>query len=118
MKNLIAQDVKEIHNPLLSETIRDFSGTKFFSDLLPRLIGLAFVVGVLIFVFIIILGAIQWIISGGDKAGIEAARGKITNAIVGIIILFCLFAILKIVGDFFGINILELNLDPLIQRVG
>ena len=116
MNNLIAQEKEEINNPLLTETVRSFSGTEFFADLLPRLIGLAFVVGVLVFVFIMIIGAIQWIISGGDKAGIEGARGKITNAIVGIVILFCLFAILRIVGDFFGINILELDLEPLIQK--
>ena len=77
------------------------------------MIGLAFLVGVLVFFFIMILGAIQWITSGGDKAGLESARGKITSAIVGVVILFSLFALLKIIEDFFGINILVLDIGPL-----
>ena len=87
---------------------------EFFNDLLPRLIGLSFVIGIVIFLFFMVLGAIQWIISGGDKAALEGAKGKITNAIIGIVILFSIFAILKIVEDFFGIDILSLELGPLV----
>jgi hypothetical protein len=87
---------------------------EFFNDLLPRLIGLSFVIGIVIFLFFMILGAIQWIISGGDKAALEGAKGKITNALIGIVILFSVFAILKIVEDFFGIDILSLELGPLV----
>jgi hypothetical protein len=63
-----------------------------------------------------LLGGIQWISSGGDKTALEGARGKITNAVIGIIILFSLFAILKIVEDFFGINILTIDFGPLMVR--
>jgi len=113
MENLISQD-GIITNPVGPKF---GSGVEFFQEFIPNLIGLGFVIGVLIFFFVMIIGAIQWISSGGDKAAIEAARGKITNAIVGIVILFALFVVLKIIGDFFGITALErleLNLEPLI----
>ena len=102
-----------ISNPALSKTLQEKSGLKFFRELIPRMVGLAILVGVLIFFFIMITGAIQWITSGGDKAAIEGARGKITNAIVGVVILLSLFALLKVIQDFFGIKILTLDIGPL-----
>lgn len=108
----LAQD--SITNPVLGPTLQSTTGVGFFQDLIPRMVGLAFLVGVLIFFFIMITGAIQWITSGGDKTGIESARGKITNAIVGVVILLSLFALLKVIEDFFGINILTLDIEPLI----
>ena len=109
MENLISQE-GIITNPVGPKF---GSGVEFFQTFIPNLIEIGFVIGALIFFFVMIIGGIQWITSGGDKAAVEAARGKITNAIVGIIILFALFVILKVIGDFFGIEILELNLKPL-----
>jgi len=106
--------MEEVNNPALGSHLQGLSGVEFFNDLLPRLIGLSFVIGIVIFLFFMILGAIQWIISGGDKAALEGAKGKITNALIGIVILFSVFAILKIVEDFFGIDILSLELGPLV----
>ncbi len=97
----------EITNPALNSSIKDLEGAEFFNKFLPNLIGLSFVIGVVVFVAIIIVGAIQWIISGGDKAGIESAKGKITNAVVGIIILLALFAIIAVVENFFGVEIIN-----------
>ncbi len=108
----LAQD--SITNPALGPSLQSKTGVEFFQDLLPRMVGLAFLVGVLIFFFIMITGAIQWITSGGDKTAIEGARGKITNAIVGVVILLSLFALLKVIQDFFGIKILTLDIGPLI----
>jgi len=102
-----------ISNPVLGPKLQGISGIQFFQTILPHAVGLAFVIGVLIFLFVIIIGAIQWTSSGGDKAAIESARGKITNALVGIIVLFSLFALLKFLEDFFGIDILALDIGPL-----
>lgn len=77
------------------------------------MIGLAFVIGSLIFFFVMVIGAIQWISSGGDKAAIEGARGKISNAIIGFVILLAVFAVLGVIEDFFGFNILTLDIGPL-----
>lgn len=59
---------------------------------------------VLTFLFLI-MGGIQWITSGGDKAGLEAARNKIVNAIVGLIIVASAWAIMLLVQNFLGIDI-------------
>ena len=117
MNNLLAGatgGASEIKNPVLGTLGENGSGLSFFQGFIPGLIGLAFVAGTIIFFFILVLGAIQWISSGGDKQGLEAARGKITNAIIGIIILFSLFAILSLVETFFGIKIMALDIGPLV----
>jgi hypothetical protein len=74
---------------------------------------LGFVVGAVVFFFILIIGAIQWISSGGDKQTVETARGKVTNAIIGLIILFAVFAILQLINTFFKIQILNFTLPTL-----
>ena len=99
-----------IKNWALKPFIQNLSGVEFLNKLLPNMVGLAFVIGIVIFFFVFIFGAIQWITSGGDKAGLESARSKIVNALVGIILLFSVFVILKIIEDFFGINILTIDL--------
>jgi len=86
------------------------SGTEFLGKFLPNLIGLSLVIGVVLFLFIMLIGAIQWITSGNDKGGIEAARGKITNAIIGLILLLSTFAIIQLIESFMGINIMTINL--------
>lgn len=110
MKYLLAQSIE---NPVLGPSLQSKSGVGFFQDLLPRMIGLALVIGVIVFFFIMVTGAIQWITSGGDKTAIEGARGKITNALVGVVLLLSVFALLKIIEDFFGINILSLDIGVL-----
>lgn len=102
-----------INNPALGPGLQGKTGTEFLQIILPNMIGLSFVIGVVIFLFVIIIGAIQWIISGGDKVAIESAKGKITNAVVGIVILFSLFAVFIFIENFFGISILSLDLGAL-----
>jgi hypothetical protein len=56
--------------------------------------------------FYLLLGGLQWITSGGDKAGVEAAREKITAAIIGLVIVACAWALFLLLQWFFGFNIL------------
>ena len=37
---------------------------------------------------LLILGGIQYMTSGGDKVAVESARGRITSAVVGLLIVF------------------------------
>jgi len=107
----------QIKNPALGDTLNGFlqqGGSAFFSTLIPNIIGLCYVIGALIFFFILITGAIQWISSGGDKQALEGARGKITNAFVGLIILFSAFAVISLIETFFHINIMTLDIGPLV----
>lgn len=102
-----------LRNPILGEGLQGLSGIDFFNKLLPAAVGLGFVIGVVVFFFMLMIGAIQWITSGGDKANIEGARSKVSHALIGLVILFSILAIVKLLEVFFGINILTIDIGPL-----
>ncbi len=86
---------------------------------LPNIIGAAIrltvVVAAIVFFFILVIGGIRWIASGGDKAQTEAARNQITAALVGLVIVFAAWAILALVKTFFGVDIFTLTI-PTVAR--
>lgn len=69
-------------------------------------VGTLLIIAALLAFFYLILGGIQWITSGGDKAGMEAARNKITHAIVGLIIVGAAWAIMLLIQNFLGVSII------------
>jgi hypothetical protein len=83
-------------------------GTKFsgsaFSDIIqgamPFIFGFAGF-GLLIY---LIYGGIHLMISAGDPKAMQEARGKISNALVGFVIIFIAFWIVQIVGRVFGLQ--------------
>lgn len=66
----------------------------------------AITLGGLALLVMLILGALEWILAGGDKAKIESARSRITQAIIGMLVLIGTVAISLFVGSIFGINLL------------
>lgn len=111
--NILAQapgESQKITNPALGEPLQSKNGVEFFGALLPAIISLGILVGVLFFIAVMMLGAIQWMNSGGDKASIEGARNKIVNALFGLVLLFAVFAIIQVMEQFFGITILSLDI--------
>ena len=75
-------------------------------SLVSALVGALMIVAALLAFFYLILGGIQWITSGGDKAGMEAARNKITHAVVGLVIVGAAWAIMILVQNFLGVTII------------
>ena len=69
-------------------------------------IGLIILVVALVFFFILIMGGLKWVTSGGDEKKVGAARAQITNALIGLAIVFAAWAIMKLIGTLFGIDIL------------
>jgi len=65
------------------------------------------IVATLLSLAFLIMGGIQWTMSGGDKTAVDAARKKLTYAIIGLVVTFSAFLIINIVGSFFGINLLS-----------
>jgi hypothetical protein len=102
-----------ITNPVLGNSPVT-TGVPFFQQAVPAVITIAFIIGSVIFFFMLIVGAIKWISSGGDKQALEGAKGTITSALIGIVILFATFAIIKLIQYFFGITILTIDIGKLV----
>lgn len=77
-------------------------GFNNITDAIAGVMNLVFFFALLLVLIYLVWGGIQWITAGGDKAGLEAARGKITGAIVGIIIVAVAFAIYNVLLTFVG----------------
>lgn len=73
--------------------------------LISAIVSVLLLIAALAAFLYLVLGGIQWITSGGDKAGMEAARNKITQAIVGLVIVAASYAIMLLVSQFLGISI-------------
>jgi len=83
------------------------------SGLISFAISMILIVAGIIFFFMLVMGGIQWITSGGDKANTEGARNRITAALIGLIIVFSAWAIITLMGELFGFSLLELELPTL-----
>ena len=84
-----------------------------FPTVISGAIKLILVVAALVFFFVLVIGGIQWILSGGDKAGAETARKRITAALVGLAIVFVAWAIGSLIQALFGFDIFNLNIPTL-----
>jgi hypothetical protein len=68
----------------------------------PSVWSILLTVALLIALFILILGAIQWITASDDKEKIASARSKIMAAIIGLVIVFLAWAIAGLLMGTFG----------------
>ena len=69
-------------------------------------ISLVLIVVTVVFFFILFIGGLKWITSGGDEKKVAAARAQITNALIGLAIVFASWAIIKLIEALFGITII------------
>lgn len=82
----------------------DVTGATGVNTLISTVINLFFVFAGLVFVVMVVWGAVDFIISFGEKDAIGKARQKITWAIIGIIILSLIFVLLRIVERLTGLT--------------
>lgn len=75
-------------------------GFSSISEAIAGVMQLVFFFSLMLVLIYLVWGGIQWITAGGDKAGLEAARGKITGAIVGLIVVAVAFAIYNLLLRF------------------
>jgi len=83
------------------------------SKVITNILTIIFMAAILLVLFFLILGAFQWITSGGDKEKVGHARGTIVNALIGLAILALAFLIINIVGGILNINIHNIVLPSL-----
>lgn len=78
-----------------------------FTQLLNFLLRLVLALAALLVFAFLIIGAIEWITSGGDKGKVEKARGKIVAAVIGLLIVASSYAVLSLVLGFLGFGSLQ-----------
>lgn len=70
------------------------------SNILPYVFGAA---GLALLVYMI-FGGLQYMLSRGDPKAMQSAQAKITNALIGFLIIILAFTITQLVAQILGIN--------------
>jgi hypothetical protein len=78
-----------------------------FDVVLTFIIRIFFVIAGIIAILYLLLGALAWITSGGNKESVDKAREKIQAALIGIILIFVVIAIVGLLENIlsFGMGI-------------
>ncbi|PIU03479.1 hypothetical protein COT44_03475 [Candidatus Shapirobacteria bacterium CG08_land_8_20_14_0_20_39_18] len=106
----------EITNPALSTNLQALNGVEFLNKFLPAMITLLFVIASLVSFVLLVIGGVQYMTSGGDKAGTEASKEQMTHALIGLILVFSAYAVIGLVGKFFNMDLTLINIDAIMLK--
>lgn len=113
-----AHQLAQIVNPVIPGALGSggsAAGAPALGAFIGSIIGLLIIAGFVIAFFYLLIGGFDWITSGGDKAKLESARDKITNAIIGLIVVAASWAVMTLVGDFVGITFPDLPIPTVVD---
>ncbi|MBI5449634.1 hypothetical protein HY948_04965 [Candidatus Gottesmanbacteria bacterium] len=87
-------------------TIRSFE--TLFTNLVTAIVSIA---GIALFIMLLV-GGFKFLFSAGDQKQLEEARGTITSAIIGLVVIVAAYLILRTVATFTGVTgITNFNLN-------
>ncbi len=109
--SLLAQG--RITNPSIDPKIGTGEGSQVLPVFLALFIRLLYIGGVVVFTIMLLVGAVEYITAGGEKDKTSNAAKRITNALIGLFILFAVFAITSLVKVLFGIDVLNFILPTI-----
>ncbi len=97
----------EITNPAIPSIFGAGAPNGALAELIATVWRTAITLGGLALLVMLIIAGIEWVTSGGDKGKVEAARERMTQAIIGMLILAGTVAISAFIGSMIGINLLQ-----------
>ena len=103
MKTHLAQ----ITNPALKTNLGTGSGGSALGIIMGNLYNVLVMVGALALLLYLAWGGINWITPGGSTEKVEAARDKITNAVIGMVALVAVIAVSNVLSKLFGFDLLN-----------
>lgn len=110
--SVLAQEIRNIDLTDIDSDFDSVTGITVQGVLVFAINGILIAAGIIAFFFLLI-GGVQWILAGGDKEGTEKARKKITNALIGLAIVFSAYALAFLVEAIFGVDILTFEIPTI-----
>lgn len=86
-----------------------FGWLKSLAEALQTLIQPAFGIAAAAVTIYFLIGTIKWITSSGEKEKISSARGMITHAFIGLLLLVVAFILLEFIPPLLGVNLVFFN---------
>lgn len=97
-----------ICNPLLKNSCEQVSNPQgYVSNVIQALLNIFLIVGILYFIWHFFMATYHLISSGANAKKLEDAQTEITNAFIGLIVVFSVFGVLKAAGILLGIPDLQ-----------
>lgn len=110
---------------ILNQSIRStnpnykFGNLTKLGDIISALIPYLFTISGLLLLLYLLYGGYHLMLSKGDPKAVQEAQGKITNALIGFMIIFVAYWIVQIFGTILGIesikNTFWFNIPPVID---
>lgn len=79
--------------------------TTNFPQVIAWGVNMAIILGSLLFLLYLLLGGINWITAGGDKGKVEAARNKIVQGAIGLLLVVAAYTVYLFLLNILGINL-------------
>jgi len=76
------------------------------SSVISAIISFFIIISFIAAFFFLLQGGFQWVSSGGDEGKVESARNRITQAIIGLVIVVAVWALFGLVEDFLGVSVI------------
>jgi uncharacterized membrane protein len=102
---LLAQDLDSIEAGGLPDFRFGISGTQQPARIIEFALPYVFGAAALLLLVYLVTAGLSMMLSRGDPKAMQAAQAKITNALIGFVIVFFAFAIVSIIGSVFGITV-------------
>ncbi len=84
-----------------SINVNSTTGGQIVSAILPYIFSAA----ALLLLIYLILGGLQLMTSRGDPKAVQTAQAKITTSLIGFTVILLAYAIVKLLGQIFGITV-------------
>jgi hypothetical protein len=94
----------EITNPIKTGPLAGTTGQAGLNQLINTTISIVFAVAGLLFLAMMFAGGIAWITAGGDPKAVAAARSRLQNAFIGLVIVVAAFAIAQLILSALGLS--------------
>lgn len=91
---------------LPTATSTDPASTAPFGQFISTALQGVMIIALLSVFIFLIWGGIEWITAGGEKTKVEAARNKITSAVMGLVVLAASLAVYFLIQNIFGVHVI------------
>ena len=103
MKNETLAAIPPINNPVVTGAAGKTPEVAV-GAFISGIIGVILVFASIWTLFMLLQAGLEWIGSVGDKTGLENARNRITNALLGLFIVFAAWTIYLLILQFLGLS--------------
>lgn len=87
------------------------------TTIISNLIGFLTIVAGIWFMFQFIIAGISWISAGGNPESLSGARDRMRNALIGMVIVVGAWAIVGLIGNLLGLDILMTDPGKIIDQL-